>query len=426
MALRSKLLFIALFLSLGVVGQTQFEVPASLWLQGNGPWPKDTFSSKLEAYSHLQLGSNTVTAKLLNQFLSSSFIDESLKKAGEDRLRDDRNTLLLNWRNGARYQRNVQKEGECQSIWWIGVENQLALSAQFNADMYSLAMYGNARFEGEELHLEAGPVYSYSSNRISGGYQQSFCGTNTISTGMLGMSLVQVYDYLRLENFEARIFTAERGEFIEVDAFGSWQASDTSKRGWTSFEGVGLALQVGYEQYNPEAGWRWGLQAGTGDEIFFNKKGFTSIGSFNDTLRGINLTQQTLSNLSVPTDVDAISDLFDLQGGQGASLPILFWGSLYAGYEISPTSTLTIQVSHFDGVNRQVFQLHWDWKKANRWLAYGASMHYDTFRGYNLGLRAIGRFGKWQAVLSTDDALGWVLPGSFTGVSYHARLGYSF
>lgn len=426
----NRQLFIGLLLALPVLGLSQpdsagYQRPAGLWLQGNGPWPASGQKNQVELYSALLAGSNHVTAGLLNRFLISEFIDESLKDEAYAKLGKN-NTLLVDWRNGARWQFNRKKDGQYAGSWWVGIENRLDITGQFNSDVYALAMYGNARFEGEELMLKAGPIYSYGSNRINVGYQQVSNREELVNTLTGGLSLIQAYDYVGVTDFSGRVYTAEQGTFVEVEAAGKWQASDTSQYGLTRFEGMGTAVQLGFESYNRTSGWRWGVQAGSGDLIRFNKKAFSMSGNFEDTLRGINLTEQTLSELSVPTDIEAISNLFNLKEEAGPYLPLRVWGSAYTTYSLSTSATLSLQYSYLSGIDRQLVQIHWDRQVPNRWLAYGASAYYDNMRGYNLGIRGIAQAGDLSFVLATEDVLGWVLPGTFTGVSYQARLGYRF
>ena len=148
----NKQLLIGLLLALPLLAQSQSDSvgyyrPAGLWLQGNGPWPASDTKSQVEIYSQLQAGSNHVPAGLLNRFLISDFIDETLKDEAYSKLGKN-NTLLVDWRNGARWQFNMHQDGRYAGSWWVGFENRLDITGQFNSDVYALAMYGNARFEG--------------------------------------------------------------------------------------------------------------------------------------------------------------------------------------------------------------------------------------------------------------------------------------
>jgi hypothetical protein len=189
--------------------------------------------NSVNIFSDYFFSSTAVTNAFVRAYLKNSYLDSSLKMTVSDRLKAN-NSLGGGWNTGFSYS---QKNKEKQSGWTIIAANRLYADAYFKKDFFELMFYGNAKYKGKNADLNG-----FSSTLLK--YQQVGFGIykekEKMSWGLTG-SLLKGQEYLSITAERAGLYTAEDGEYIDIDARLEIQQSDSSQKKISSFNGMGFS-----------------------------------------------------------------------------------------------------------------------------------------------------------------------------------------
>lgn len=192
-------------------------------------------SVMITAHGQVYQQSNAITNSLVNKFINGGHIDNALKNDQE--LSDGENLLGGGFQFGFEAMFAPEKLFGSQRYGWsIGLSHHDDLSAMFGRDIFNTVLYGNKSYAGKTADFgNSGMRYQR--------FQQLNLGLfdkETLSRVSVGVVNGNQAAFADLD--EAGMYTAPNGEYIDLEANGSFAISDTAQPTGLVMNGLGAVV----------------------------------------------------------------------------------------------------------------------------------------------------------------------------------------
>lgn len=384
----------------------------------------DTAQHQVYAFSLLEGGSNALPSAFLSRLLTSGTITNELRDQGFDLLDED-NYGGYQMRTGIAYQKRTPSSKWLDHIV-ISLESRTQVLATFSCDLYGLALYGNARYEGQTALFE-GTFMSTTSHVLGiGGASTMRTGNNTFQL-TYGLRFVQGLE-ARMGSINGSLYTAPQGTSIEGSISGFLYRSDTVPANALTVGGWGLGAHLA-AQYTTDK-WQVSFQGIMWDYTQWRSDRESLGVNVVDTFTGVNY-----SNLLNGASIDPPVPEDYIETGEIVPVPIrtfTFSGQVVRSlgdWDIGVGIRRSLPVSNFSR-----FWQQWGWegqvaaaKTFDRgWMVNG----HVTVGGWtpvNLGVSVQKAFPFGMHLqLGTNHLASLALPQQLPGTSFHAVIGYAF
>lgn len=133
----------------------------------------------------------------------------------------------------------------------IGMSYNNHRDIRFTDDLFNLVFYGNRQFAGDTAKLDA-QVNFMTYQELQAGLFKNYVNDENSLLIYLSLSLIKGQDFNSINIRNSGLFTAETGEFLDLDLMGSYQFMDTVKTGFSDFNGLGSAINfyLDYTDFN--------------------------------------------------------------------------------------------------------------------------------------------------------------------------------
>ena len=188
-----------------------------------------------------EAGSNGMSSKLVDKLVTGGYIDEALKKESTKKLRGYNNFgINLN------YDVSAFVRGNKNFDFLIGIKNQAILNATYSKDFFNLMFYGNAPYRGQTANIGNCNVNALRFQEIKFGAMMH----SVDSVGKIGVSI----SFLKGEQLfyiktkaNSNLYTSMTGEELVFNSNFNMALSDTGKKKFSTFNGVGASADIFFE-----------------------------------------------------------------------------------------------------------------------------------------------------------------------------------
>jgi len=189
--------------------------------------------------SNYNLGSNALTGKFYNALLNTTFIDEDAKNSPLPYLKTNNNDLGLYLDNSLFYS---WKPNDKDVYFDISLSSRIQYTANFSADAYKLALFGNEMFAGQTADISGFNFTHYAYQSLQFGFfkYKKQTGNHTLLYGG-GVSLVSGAGYNSLSIPKGALYTSPTGDSISLDAKLSSKAANPTSM-ITDVNGLGASI----------------------------------------------------------------------------------------------------------------------------------------------------------------------------------------
>lgn len=215
----------------------------------------------INVHAQVYQQSNAITNSFVNKFINGGFIDNALKN--DQQLLEKENVFGAGFQFGAEAMFAPDSLFGSQRYGWsIGLSHQDDLSAMFGRDVFNTVFYGNKSYAGKTADFGNSGVRYQRFQQLNLGLFDK----ETLSSVSLGIVNGNQAIFADLDN--AGMFTAPNGEYIDLEANGSFAISDTAQPAGLVMNGLGAVVNF-----------EWNIPIAIGQEK--EKTAFLRIGATN-------------------------------------------------------------------------------------------------------------------------------------------------
>ena len=191
------------------------------------------------------LNSNALTNSFMTKFYTGGYINSDLKNSVLSRMQN------LN-RVGGNYYSGVYGAFKLDSLChsknmslFFSVRDRVHVDAQFSQDLFTVALYGNARYAGKTANFN-----DFSLNLMR--YQQLQIGLfssklDSAARWGIGISFLKGSQYLSVAAPTAELYTSEDGQYIDFNTNMSVSKAGSVNNGLGTMNGYGTSIDVYFE-----------------------------------------------------------------------------------------------------------------------------------------------------------------------------------
>lgn len=363
-------------------------------------------------------GSRSISYGALRDFLYSEGLDESVKLDLSDALQTQNNYGNAFEARIAFRQWSPKRKLGAQRGFEFGIENTQVFGARFSEDAAKLALFGNAGFEGQTARLD--PMDYELASWFQAYFEQMF--RTDVWQYTVGLGFVIGNEYERFELDRGSLYTAENGEYLDVDA-----QYELLKAGETGFvKGLGASLRASVE-HSSVKGWK--------TRLGFRDLGYVHWNSLSTTVS---------ADSSFRYSGEEFPNIFDLRDSLLLGTDDRLDRSFFSSEESAFGSWLPFELSAgierdlnakkgLDGyglsvvyralpgmIPRTTAFARW---AIDRWY-FAPELSYGGFTGAGLGISIGHRSNDWEWQVRARDLQGPLAPQWGGGFGLDARLRY--
>ncbi len=372
-------------------------------------------------------GSNAMNSALINKLMWGGYIDQATKDASQKKLR-----AYNNFGINLNYDVNAILKGGKKFDLVIGLKNQEIVNGYFTRDFYNLLFYGNSAYKGKTADLS-----NCNFNALR--FQEFKIGgvmNKVDSMGKIGFSV----SFLKGEQLfylgtgaNSSLYTSADGSQVVWNSDFNLALSDTAKRGFGSFNGMGASADIYFEtEYKSVIGkksrlvvnannigfiyWRKQSVQYSSDSVY-NYEGYsvTNINDLRDTTLG-DLTRDSVIN----TLLNNYSENFNV------NIPsnLLIINKIYFG-QLSPFGQYKYC---FSFGFRHIFNANYipyvfiEPEYTYRNFNFGAHIGYGGYMRLSLGASVSLNRPGWFFRLGSNSLQGFILPNKTSGQGVYLTL----
>ena len=185
------------------------------------------------------MGSNALTGKFYNALLNTNFIGDDSKNSPLPYLKANNNDLGLYLDNNLFYS---WKSENIDIHFDISISSRIQYTANFSADAYKLALFGNEMFAGKTADISGFDFTHYAYQSLQFGFfkNKTQSGNHTLLYGG-GVSIVSGAGYNSFSIAKGTLYTSPQGDSISLDAKASSKAVSSSSM-LTDVNGLGASI----------------------------------------------------------------------------------------------------------------------------------------------------------------------------------------
>lgn len=353
------------------------------------------------AFHHASAIKNEIT----NKFLFGGFISDELKAPSSEK-QEAFNRIGGELSGAITYYHKLQNNDQGVGFYVRGGTDML-FASDYAASVFNLAMYGNAPYDGKTMNLSNTQGLFINTSKLGGGIY------NPINKNSIGLNLVAVNDYMRLNIGNSSIYTSLENDQLDIEASAYFQKVASP----AFFQGLGASLDFDYHLPIKEGGYIDGFIKITGRNLgavrlhklneirlegtaSFNGFQFSD---FNDLAENENFYDRLEDSLSVSNRTNGkwvalpgfvqVGKIVDHTGDQ--KLQPFFGARMYASFGYLP-------LVYFGGHYR-----------ATETIAFGGQISYGGFGDFRMGMYAGYNDERFALSLGSQDVLGVFLDSQY-------------
>lgn len=201
--------------------------------------------------SHLDAGSEHVSAQFINKYLRRGFISSDVKNSFFDKL-ESSNTAgaILNSELSIRKYRNSSDENILRSYFSMSLEHYSQFDASFTKDLFGLYFFGNQRYENQKADLSGMRFSELSFQTFKLGIFQRI-----VKLGLgINLGYVMGQSHIDIETNNSYLFTAQEGRYIDFAIRANANTTNIDKSNFFSSQGKGISADIRlYYQYKNQS-----------------------------------------------------------------------------------------------------------------------------------------------------------------------------
>ncbi len=205
--------------------------------------PDSCKSEAIFSYGNF-ISSNSITSKFVNSMYQKKYISDYLKRQNKIKSvnyfasEDNANISYAHiFDSLAGFEKTGIK---------VAFENSYHADAAFSRDIYNLAFFGNKDYAGKTIDFSGSQFQFIQSQQLKLGVFKQVTSEEGPFTVYLGVGIIkgQNFNYLTVDT--GKIFTSETGESIAFTTDAKYFSSDTARKKWQHFNGVGACADLAF------------------------------------------------------------------------------------------------------------------------------------------------------------------------------------
>ena len=376
-----------------------------------------SISSNLEYVS----GSNALNAELMNTLLYGGYIDQSMKDKSSKKLRAHNN-----FGTSINYDINAIVKGGKKVDLVFGVKDQELVNADFTRDFYHLLFYGNSDYKGKTADLSKCNFNALRFQEFKFGAMMN----KVDSMGKIGISVSflkgeQMF-YLATGN-NSSFYTSDDGSEVIWNSDFNLALSDTSKKGLSSFNGMGASADLYFEtEYKSKIGkrsliivnannigfiyWRNQSVQYSSDSVY-HYTGY-SVENIND------LRDTTLGNLTRDSILNRLLNNYSKNFNVNIPTNLILINKIYFGDEKFCFSFGFRHIFNANYIPYVFVEPEYRYKH----VTFGFHTGYGGYTRLNVGASAAWNFPGWYLKIGSNSLQGFIFPKSTSGQGIYLTL----
>lgn len=205
----------------------------------------DSSKTRIGLIADYNVGSNNLTNEFTGKFYNGGFISKELKDEVLSRTKNkNRFGADVNYGVFASFKTDSLFHNKNLSVFF-SVRDRQHFDVSFSKDLYKVGFYGNSSYAGKTADFNG-----FSMNLLR--YQQIQIGfysapSDSVARWGMGLSFLKGEQYSSVNAKTAEFFTSEDGQYINFNTSINVAQSDTSKKGFAAFNGVGASADIYFE-----------------------------------------------------------------------------------------------------------------------------------------------------------------------------------
>ena len=379
------------------------------------------FRNNINIYGDFYSNSNAVTHSFANRILFKDFITTEDKDQVSDKLKE-KNRFGAELNAGISYARSLDTLNKLQLLVKYKYNN--LNTATFSDDAFNLLFRGNSYFENETADISGLNFTSLIYSQFQAGLFKNF--SPSIGAGaLISINQGSNLSYLDIEN--GTLFTADAGEYLEINSNFSGTFSDTSKFAEYTFNGLGASLDMIFS-YKGKYNFNFSVQ----DLGFINWNDKTAELNMDTAFvfEGIEINRIVMAaDPFEELNQDSLFNVFGIsyiEKGETRMLPLTIKANVSKLINSNWFAAAGVQHRFFENFSPLVYV------KADK-IWYSAKAHagvvvsYGGYGGLNIGAEAGKTFGdRFGIKIGSTSIISYFAPNSLTGSSGYFLLSASF
>ncbi len=368
-----------------------------------------------------EAGSNGLSSSLVNKLVSGGYIDDELKKESSKNLKG-----LNNFGINLNYDVNAFVKGNKNFDILIGFKNQEVLNATFSRDFYNLLFYGNDMYRGASANLGNCNINALRFQEIKFGAMMH----SVDSLGKIGVSV----SFLKGEQLfyiktkaNSNLYTSASGDELVFNSNFNMALSDTSKKGLSSFNGVGASADIFFEtSYKSKVGKKSVLTVNANNIGFIhwlnNSVQYNSDASLKFSGYNVNsitdLKDSTINKINGDTLLRELSNARKENFNVNIPTNLVIINKIYFGRQKFCLSTGFRYIFNANYKGYVFIEPEYKYKKVSFALHTG----YGGYVKLNVGLWMMWNNKDWFVRLGSNSLQGYILPKTAFGQGLYFSL----
>ncbi len=196
---------------------------------------------------NLDINSTTITNEFVNSFLNNKPIDDPLKNRIEKELTDSNNRIggeMSYYINFTHFPDTLFKAANLG--YYVGFKYEMIGNANFSGDLFNLIFNGNREFAGKTADISNSGLNYLRYKQLNFGLIKKYYKNEFKQTISFGIGLNTGLEHLRISVDKGELFTAETGEYIDLNTKYSVYRSDSTTRKKTGTYGMNISISADF------------------------------------------------------------------------------------------------------------------------------------------------------------------------------------
>jgi hypothetical protein len=199
---------------------------------------------EISVFTEYYFASNSITNGFAKTYFLNRFIDNDVKDLVK---LSDKNRIGGGFNYGIRYtSKSDSLFGMRESFFSIGFITRNHIDSKFNRDLFNVYFRGNKNYEDRTADLGDFIYRQYAFQRLDFTYGHQFKRGLNKFEWTAGLVLNKGQKFYRIESPKATLYTAPYGDYLDIDASLTMRQSDSAKKSWGAFNGLGLSTDMSF------------------------------------------------------------------------------------------------------------------------------------------------------------------------------------
>lgn len=384
------------------------------------------YRNHVSLYADYEFNSGCINNKFIQRFYLGGHIDSSLKKNVSGRLND------VNYvGGGASFGANIFfGKDSSRFSWLVGIKNQEILNSSFSKDIFNCIFYGNSMYKGQTAYFVNTSVNYLKFQELKLG----FVWKDVDTVGKIGgaLSILKGQSLMQFRTLDTNyLYTAPDATQLDYNANFSLTLNDSSSRGLSAFNGVGLSADLYVETpYKSKLGpSKFIITVNNLGFIRWNNKTINYTVDSLFTFNGISvnnlldLKDSTLNAISKDSILNNVTELKKERVNTNLPMNFLFIHQV----DFTRNYSLRLGVRNIFNGNYKPFFFIDNKFRFGKAVSAGVLFSYGGYGRFSSGLYAECSIkDSWYIKAGSNSVQGFVLPSQTLGQSLYLTISKKF